>query len=82
MPLIGHHLLESIEFLSKSVLLFDEKCVSGIEANDKKLAEFVERNLMVVTELVPKLGYDEAARIADQAYREGKTIKEILKSKR
>jgi fumarate hydratase class II len=55
---------------------FDEHCVRGIEANRERIAELMERSLMLVTALTPHIGYDKAAKIAKQAHRSGSTLKQ------
>lgn len=83
LPLVGYHLLTSIEYLSHATLLFTEKCIEGIEANEERLRELVERSLMLVTGLVPEIGYDEAAKIADDAFKNNLTLLEAAsKSKK
>ncbi len=77
MPLIAHNLLASIHLLTNSVRGFDEKCVSGIEANEKRLREIVDRSLMMVTALAPVIGYDKAAELAKKAHAQNKTIREL-----
>jgi len=80
MPVIAHNLLQSIELLANAVRVFEEKCVRGIEANLPRIAETVERSLMLATPLAPVVGYDKAAEIAKQAYKEGKTVREVAKA--
>ncbi len=77
MPLIGHNLLQSIEILSAGVRVFDEKCVKGVEANLARIAETVERSLMLATPLAPVVGYDKAAEISKKAFKENKTVREV-----
>ena len=55
---------------------FDEHCVHGIEPNRERIAELMERSLMLVTALAPHIGYDKAAAIAKKAQHEGSTLKE------
>ncbi len=77
MPLIGHNLLQSIDILSAAVRVFDEKCVKGVEANKERIAETVERSLMLATPLAPVVGYDKAAEISKKAFKENKTVREV-----
>jgi fumarate hydratase, class II len=79
MPLIARNLLDSIQFLSNAVSVFEEKCVRGIEANTKKIDETVERSLMLATTLAPVVGYDKATEIAKKAFAENKTVREIAR---
>ena len=55
---------------------FRERCVSGIRANREKMKENVERSLMLVTALSPKIGYENAAKTAQKAHRDGTSLKE------
>ena len=82
MPLIASNLLESIDILGNGAQFLNEKCVTGIEANEKRAKELVEHSLAMATSLVPVIGYDKAAKLAKEAYSKGKTIREILKESR
>ena len=76
MPLIGANVLHSIELLSVGMDSFARRCVAGIEANEDRIAELVDRSLMLVTALAPEIGYDNAAKIAKHALDQGQTLKE------
>ena len=76
MPLIGTNVLHSLELLSTGMDSFARRCVEGIEANEEQIAKLVERSLMLVTALVPEIGYDNAAKIAKHALGHGLTLKE------
>ena len=76
MPLIGSNVLRSIDLLATGMTSFAERCVDGIEANEEQIAELVGRSLMLVTALAPEIGYDNAAKIAKHAHRNGQTLKE------
>ena len=78
LPLIAHCLHESIECLANGARTFADRCVFGIEANETRCRELVERSLMLVTALNPHIGYDNAAKVAKQAFAEGKTLKEVV----
>jgi fumarate hydratase, class II len=80
MPLAGVASLESISLLARSAANFATRCVDGIEAT-KRGPEMVEKGLMLATALAPVLGYDEAAKIAKEAGRTGKTIRELAREK-
>jgi len=67
--------LESIELLGDACLAFDEHCAVGIEPNRDRIAENLERNLMLVTALNRHIGYDKAAAIAKKAQKEGTTLR-------
>ena len=80
-PLIAHNILQSIEILADSTKNFALYCVKGIKANNKKINEHLNNSLMLVTALVPKIGYDNAAKIAKTALKNNTTLKhEALKS--
>ncbi len=75
-PLIGAAVLRSIHLLAVGMDSFAQRCVEGLEANEKRIAELVDRSLMLVTALAPEIGYDNAAKIAKHAHAEGLTLKE------
>jgi len=75
-PLIGANVLRSIDLLSTAMEGFAERCVDGIEPNRGRIAELLDRSLMLVTALAPEIGYDAAAKIAKYAHAEGLTLKE------
>jgi fumarate hydratase class II len=76
MPLIGANVLRSIHLLSVGMESFAERCIDGTQANEARIAELVERSLMLVTALAPEIGYDNAAAIAKHAHKKGQTLKE------
>lgn len=78
MPVAAYNLLNSIEILGHAIDIFTEKCVKGIKANEKKCKQYLEKNPILVTALTPYIGYKKAAELAIQAYREDKSIKEII----
>ncbi|NGR06588.1 class II fumarate hydratase [bacterium SGD-2] len=75
-PVMVHNVLESIELLGDACLAFDEHCAVGIEPNRARIAENLEKNLMLVTALNRHIGYDKAAAIAKKAQKEGTTLRE------
>jgi fumarate hydratase, class II len=75
-PLIGANVLRSIELLSIGMESFAKNCVAGLEPNRARIAELVDRSLMLVTALAPFIGYDNAAKIAKTAHTEGLTLRE------
>ena len=75
-PLIAHNVLESIALLGGACASFREHCVAGMEADGARLADLVERSLMLVTALTPAIGYDRACAIARHAHREGLSLRE------
>ena len=76
MPVCAYNFLQSARLLKESMDSFRERCVSGIKANRAKMKENVERSLMLVTALSPKIGYENAARTAQKAHRDGTSLKE------
>ena len=74
-PLIIHNVLQSVRMLADGMESFDEHCARGIEPNRERIAELVERSLMLVTALNPHIGYDKSAEIAKKAHREGTTLR-------
>ncbi|RSV18965.1 class II fumarate hydratase [Sphingomonas sp. ABOLG] len=76
MPLIGANVLRSIHLLAVGMTSFAERCVDGMVANERQIADLVGRSLMLVTALAPEIGYDNAAKIAKHAHAEGLTLRE------
>lgn len=77
-PVIISNILESIEILSNGMRSFTDHAVVGLKADEERINELVEKSLMLVTALTSQLGYDKAAKLAKQAYVEGKTIREVV----
>jgi fumarate hydratase class II len=82
LPVIAYNLLQSIHLLSSGTKLLAEKCISGIRANQKNCAANIEKSLAMATYLVPHVGYDKAAAIANKANETGKTIIEIVREEK
>ena len=76
MPVCAYNFLQSARLLCESMDSFRERCVTGIRANREKMKENVDRSLMLVTALSPKIGYENAAKTAQKAHREGTSLKE------
>ena len=76
MPVCAYNFLQSARLLAESMDAFRERCVSGIRANREKMQENVDRSLMLVTALSPRIGYENAAKTAQKAHREGMSLKE------
>jgi fumarate hydratase class II len=81
MTVLAHNLLQSIRLLANAVRVFTEKCVIGLKADVERCREMVEKSLAMVTALSPLIGHDRAAEIAQEAYRAGKTVREVAKQK-
>lgn len=75
-PLMVHNFLQSVRLLTDGIHSFDEHCAQGIVANRDRIADLMERSLMLVTALAPHIGYDKAAKIAKQAHHDGTNLKE------
>jgi fumarate hydratase class II len=75
-PMIGAAVLRSVHLLAVGMESFAERCVEGIEPNTRRIAELVNRSLMLVTALAPEIGYDNAAKIAKHAHAAGLTLRE------
>ena len=75
-PLIGANVLRSIELLSIGMESFTKRCVAGLEPDRARIAELVDRSLMLVTALTPEIGYDAAAKIAKHAHENGLTLRQ------
>ena len=78
MPLIAYETVDSLSLLANTCRALDERCIRGIEANVERCAEGVEWSLALVTPLATRIGYDKAAQIAYRAYKEKKTVRQVL----
>ena len=78
LPVMAYNLLESIELLTTSTDVFEKKLINHLEANTEKLDENIQKNSILVTALVPVIGYDKSAEVAKEAMSQNKTIKEVL----
>jgi fumarate hydratase class II len=76
LPVVAHNILESVEIMAKSAVNFSKKCIVGLEATELG-PKSVHKSLSMVTALVPEIGYDLSAKIAQEAERTGKTVEEI-----
>ncbi|UVW29836.1 class II fumarate hydratase [Massilia sp. H6] len=75
-PMIAHNFLQSARLLADGMRSFDTHCAQGIEPNHDRIAELMEKSLMLVTALAPHIGYDRAAQIAKTASHEGLTLRQ------
>jgi len=82
LPIMAHNILESINLLGSSLDIFEEKLIRDLTPNTEKLANNVQKNSILVTALVPQIGYDKAAEVAKEAMNLNKTIKDVLLEKR
>ena len=78
LPVMAYNLLESIELLTTSTDVFEKKLINHLEANTEKLDENIQKNSILITALVPVIGYDKSAEVAKEAMSQNKTIKEVL----
>jgi fumarate hydratase class II len=75
-PLIGANVIRSINLLSTGMESFTQRTLDGLEPDEKRIAELMNKSLMLVTALAPEIGYDNAATIAKHAHKKGQTLKE------
>jgi fumarate hydratase class II len=75
-PVLAFCMMHSIQLLADVARSFTEHCVEGIRADEKRIRDLMERSLMLVTALAPKIGYDNAAKVAKSAHARGTTLKE------
>ncbi len=75
-PLLGANVIRSINLLSDGMESFTERCLDGMEADEVRIADLMNKSLMLVTALAPEIGYDNAADIAKYAHKKGLTLKE------
>jgi fumarate hydratase class II len=73
---MAYNFLQSVQLLGDAAVSFTDNCVVGIEAREDNIKAGLERSLMLVTALAPKIGYDNAAKIAKTAHKNGTTLKE------
>jgi len=75
-PMLAYCMIHSIQLLADASRSFTENCVKGIRADEKRIRDLMQRSLMLVTALAPKIGYDNAAKVAKEAHARGTTLKE------
>ncbi|MSP44492.1 MAG: class II fumarate hydratase [Xanthobacteraceae bacterium] len=75
-PVLAANMLQSIRLLADAARSFTDHCVAGIKADETRIRELMERSLMLVTALTPKIGYDKATKIAKTAHKNGTTLRE------
>ena len=81
MPVIGYNLLQSVQILAAACTLLATRCVDGLTANRDRAQQLVEQSLAMVTALAPKIGYDRAAEIAKEAFKTGRTVRDLAREK-
>lgn len=75
-PVMAYSLLQSMQLLGDAAVSFTDNCVAGIEANTENIDRLMQRSLMLVTALAPKIGYDNATTVAKTAHKNGTTLRE------
>ncbi len=81
LPVMACNLLQSIELLANASNNFAVRCVEGIQANEQRCKDSIEGSLAMCTALAPEIGYDAAAKVAKEAFKTGKTIRELCREK-
>jgi fumarate hydratase class II len=81
MPVLAHALLESITLLANVARAFTDRCVVGIEANEERARELLEKNPSIATALNPYIGYDEAAVVAKEAAKRGVSVRDVVRER-
>lgn len=76
-PVLVFNLLQSIKIMNNGFRVFTDYCITGIEANEIRLKEFVEKSVGTITAVNPHLGYEAAARIAKEAIATGQSVREL-----
>jgi fumarate hydratase class II len=82
MPVMAHNLLQSVELLTSSSINFAARCIDGIEANTERINELAELSVAICTSLAPKIGYNTAAALAKEAFKNGETIRDAARRKK
>jgi len=77
-PLIAHETLTAIQILGNACEAFAKKCIKGIRANKERCEHWIEWSLALVTPLATEIGYDRAAELAHKAYKENRTVREVV----
>ena len=75
-PMMAYNVLQSMQLIGDAAVAFTDNCVSGIEANEDRIAKLMRESLMLVTALAPQIGYDNATTVAKTAHKNGTTLRE------
>ncbi|WP_347265334.1 class II fumarate hydratase [Nitrobacter sp.] len=75
-PVLAYCMIDSIRLLADATRSFTDHCIKGVRADEQRISELMQRSLMLVTALAPKIGYDNAAKVAKAAHERGTTLKE------
>ena len=79
---MAYNLLQSIELLATASNNFSVKCIEGIKANEERCKSLIEESLAMCTALAPEIGYEAAAKLAKDAYKSGKTVRQVAKEQK
>ncbi|HEU4685939.1 MAG TPA: class II fumarate hydratase [Nitrospira sp.] len=82
LPVMAYNVLQSIELLAAASRNFAVKCIEGIKANEERCKSLIEESLAMCTALAPEIGYEAAAKLAKDAYKSGKTVREVAKEQK
>ena len=82
LPVMAYNLLQSIELLSTAATNFAVKCIDGIKSNEERCNSLIEESLAMCTALAPEIGYEAAAKLAKEAYKSGKTVRQMAKAQK
>jgi len=82
LPVMAYNLLQSIDLLATASNNFSAKCIEGIKANEERCKSLIEESLAMCTALAPAIGYEAAAKIAKDAYKTGKTVRQVAKEQK
>ena len=82
LPVMAYNVLQSIAILSTASTNFAVKCIDGIKANDERCRSLIEESLAMCTALAPEIGYEAAAKLAKDAYKSGKTVRQMAKEQK
>ena len=82
LPVMAYNLLQSVELLASVSNNFAARCIEGVKADAARCRDFIEQSLAMCTGLAPEIGYDAAAKIAKEAYRTGKTVREVASAQK
>ena len=82
MPVMAYNLLQSIELLATASNNFSVKCIEGIKANEERCKSLIEESLAMCTALAPEIGYEAAAKLAKDAYKSGKTVRQVARDQK
>jgi fumarate hydratase class II len=80
LPVMAYNLLQSVELLARASNNFAVRCIEGLTGNEERCRSSIEQSLAMCTALAPVIGYDAAAKIAKEAYRTGRTVREVARS--